>query len=379
MRISIAQPLLVLALAVATMGCSLTESSSGLVGDGGSADAIIGADDGGTQLTPDGSAIDSSLGDGGAPGCASDTDPHNCGACGHDCLGGTCAGGKCGAFPLANGLTRPGYLALDDSYLYWARDAADGGLIERVPLVGGPVEAVSDPQPSTSRLVLQDPYVFYTSGTTVKRRRKDRTDAEKIIFHYPASDFVIQGADANFLVGGSNGSGSLWGGPSDGSSPEFLLYYGVHYGDALAIVGSDVLIGQATGPDLLRHSRSDPDGGISSFASGAARFIVTDATNAYWTVADQASVFMAPKAAGAAPQILAIGPDAAHDGALAIDATHVYWSAQSDSGSIVRASLSGGTTQVVATDVRNGLGVAVDDKRVCWSERDMGKVWCLAK
>jgi hypothetical protein len=89
---------------------------------------------------------------------------------------------------------------------------------------------------------------------------------------------------------------------------------------------------------------------------------------------------MAPTATGGTPAPLAIGSDAAHDGALVLDATHVYWSAQSDSGSILRASLTGGGgVQVIASDVRNGLGVAVDAKRVCWSERDTGTVWCLAK
>src|SRR4051794_8490141 len=42
-------------------------------------------------------------GAGGSGGCSalSATDPKNCGACGHDCLGGTCEGAVCKPFKLA--------------------------------------------------------------------------------------------------------------------------------------------------------------------------------------------------------------------------------------------------------------------------------------
>lgn len=36
------------------------------------------------------------------------SDPHNCGACGHDCLGGTCTSGVCSATPLAGGVAKTG-------------------------------------------------------------------------------------------------------------------------------------------------------------------------------------------------------------------------------------------------------------------------------
>jgi hypothetical protein len=49
-------------------------------------------------------------------------DPHNCGTCGHDCLGGACDAGVCVPLPagvLASGLIAPVSVAVDATYVYW--------------------------------------------------------------------------------------------------------------------------------------------------------------------------------------------------------------------------------------------------------------------
>lgn len=78
---------------------------------------------------------------------------------------------------------------------------------------------------------------------------------------------------------------------------------------------------------------------------------------------------------------VAVGQNAANVGALAIDETFLYWVTPQESGSVLRArkDADGGPAEVIASDVRVPLGVAVDQKMVCWSERDTGKIWCVAK
>jgi hypothetical protein len=53
----------------------------------------------------------------------SQTDSHNCGSCGHDCLGGNCSGGLCQPFTLATSVT--GYdMVVSNGTLFWVDQVA---------------------------------------------------------------------------------------------------------------------------------------------------------------------------------------------------------------------------------------------------------------
>src|SRR5436309_967588 len=85
---------------------------------------------------PAGSTTPSSAAD---AGCGGPSDPNNCGACGHSCLGGACTAGKCAPILLASGqgdsasgvpwypytndigdpLEGPDRIAVDESHAYW--------------------------------------------------------------------------------------------------------------------------------------------------------------------------------------------------------------------------------------------------------------------
>ncbi len=49
------------------------------------------------------------------------SDPHNCGRCGHDCLGGECSAGMCEPFALVppDAGSRPFHIVLQGQYVYW--------------------------------------------------------------------------------------------------------------------------------------------------------------------------------------------------------------------------------------------------------------------
>jgi hypothetical protein len=74
-----------------------------------------------------------------AASCSPDltSDKVNCGACGHDCLGGDCHQGRCAPVLVAGGETFPAALAVDDTNLYWT--SASGALegLRSIPKAGG--------------------------------------------------------------------------------------------------------------------------------------------------------------------------------------------------------------------------------------------------
>ncbi|MGO9835167.1 MAG: hypothetical protein ACLP1X_13220 [Polyangiaceae bacterium] len=78
-------------------------------------DATTDAPEDVTQVPDDASAPDV------ATVCETTSDMHNCGHCGHDCLGGQCMMGVCQAFPLfaSDAGANPYDLAQDGTFLYW--------------------------------------------------------------------------------------------------------------------------------------------------------------------------------------------------------------------------------------------------------------------
>ena len=63
-----------------------------------------------------------------------DSDPQNCGACGHDCQGASCTGGACTPQVMSMQFTPPGRLAIDTTNLYWTNG---DGTVRAAPLAGG--------------------------------------------------------------------------------------------------------------------------------------------------------------------------------------------------------------------------------------------------
>jgi hypothetical protein len=107
------------------------------VGDGAAADgALCGAAQSFTVQC--GPGVDA-----GPTGCGdTSSDPNNCGACGHSCLGGACTGGACQPVVLASGVC-PTSIAVDDANVYFTHDVLGTWAVERVAKTGGPVTVLA--------------------------------------------------------------------------------------------------------------------------------------------------------------------------------------------------------------------------------------------
>jgi hypothetical protein len=151
-----------LGFALLVVHCGARSSLLGGAGSNG------GGATGGAPSERDGGAAGAPLEDGaadapipldGSPtdGCGdTQSSPHDCGACGHDCEGGACVNGVCQPFLLTNDESFPKSLAVDDTTLYWANGTdADYGsppasiVIRSMPKSGGTPATLYTLEPGT--------------------------------------------------------------------------------------------------------------------------------------------------------------------------------------------------------------------------------------
>ena len=121
----------------------------------GITDVPVPETDGGTNVHPAGPMDGSADADAQASSpptttgaCDTASDTHNCGRCGHDCLGGQCLGGVCQAVALLDidAGASPRDLAQDDSFLYWT-DLSKGTVNRTSKTTGVTMLAYRDPSP----------------------------------------------------------------------------------------------------------------------------------------------------------------------------------------------------------------------------------------
>jgi hypothetical protein len=148
-------------------GCFLLLDTSDLSGDTTA--------DGGTAT--DGSS--DSAGEGAPAECGNDLsrDGKNCGACGHDCLGGACENGECRPFTIATGLVGPRYVAVDNDRVYWS--SMREGTVNSMAKTSGPVTVIASNEYGAEAIALSSDRIYWsvTFGTgKISSANKDGTD-----------------------------------------------------------------------------------------------------------------------------------------------------------------------------------------------------------
>ncbi|MEP7124952.1 MAG: hypothetical protein ABJE95_28745, partial [Byssovorax sp.] len=155
-----------------------SSTSSGAGGDaasGTSASATSGT--GGTSGATTSAATTGSGGSGGGTGCApgltlcgsscvsTDSDPSNCGECGHGCQGQGCTASVCKAVTLVAGQDSPWGLAVDSTSAYWL--SVGGQAVIKMPIGGGAAAPLYPGQPNTlvgnlQGIAVDKSYVYWT-------------------------------------------------------------------------------------------------------------------------------------------------------------------------------------------------------------------------
>ena len=336
--------------------------------------------------------------------CTADlgSDPRNCGACGHDCLGGACSAGRCEAVELAS---QPGPIVggpiVDSTNVYWVTASdADAGPTTTFALMrhslaspGAGAELVgaltggytdSEGLAATSDSILWMRSATYGSGGTV-------VTSPGSVFAMPKA-----GGAARKLVGGDIYALT----PQVHGGHVYWVNNGLTYGPMRCALGG------CTTPEILAPNRTAGANGLAVDATG---FYWTESSNAgdgellscplggdcsfptrlagsssYPAHVSESGGFVYLTSYGSAvpdsPSANGLVQRVSKDGATTttisstpkslpqspkVDGDFVYWR-DSDLGTVLRAPVTGGVTTVLASNQSKAGGLAVDAQAVYW-------------
>lgn len=325
----------------------------------------------------------------------STSDPHNCGACAHDCQGGACTGSTCQPLELPTS-QMPYGIAVDSTNLYWADN---GGVAHKVALTGGaPVPLGSVGQATGGVAVLGSTlYVAGYSGIWSMPISGGGTPQEIV-----AVGTISMGQTVSVAVDTNNVYLNTWavGQPlgvvlqevNDGGGPLKQLGSGLSYPSGVFPIPLNVVVSAGvvywTNPGATDKSGSvmrAPVGGTgTAIATGQAYpwGIAVDANNVYWTnlgtlansFAD-GEVVQAPVGGGAAT---ALASGVVEPNVIAVDATDVYFGVENtDTISKVPIGVPSTPKPFVTSPSSSELtSMAIDATCVYWAN---GALWKLAK
>ena len=347
----------------------------------------------------DGSASASGDANDGALTVSLDSDGHNCGSRGHDCLGGACIAGQCQPVLLATAST-PYATVVDDTRVYFATGDGDPGPITSIAKDGSDPRTMVTGIDQCHSMYLRGTTLFWTEIGTPGRIGSVNTDGTNPIVlaqtgQGPAAIVVDEASIYALDVLGFRVLQLPLTGEPDGGSPNVLttgwLYpyamtqdsrnlYWTARGNADGELGTT---GPADGGVLGKIVMMPKDGSSAPVVIadnlGVPMWIAVDATGVYWT--DALSGVMYLPAGSSVPVLLAASSDVPY--MLTLDGNDLYFTTvgkTATNGTLQRMPKDGSATPVVL--VQNLIWpsqIAVDDAAIYWANTHGSTVMKLAK
>jgi len=318
---------------------------------------------------------------------ALETDPKNCGKCGHDCLGGTCASGVCQPFQLATGLTIAStQLTLIGPYLYWTGgQQLNSGAVYRVSTDGGNVTTLAAGLSGPPTNVASDgTNVYFAVGGTgassgaIMSLPLDADGGQTPLVLYPAQDdayaVAVRGNNVYWTNRGFSTTPSVNQAPKNGTGPIVPLATGIK--EPLAIAVDDAFVYWALDADPGGVQKAPIDGGavVPIAAPKYPNALVLRGNTLYFT--DQAIPAIQWMALdGSTPTSVTTITMIQ----LAVSDDSVYFTHANLPGSVNRVSLDAGTVTKLVSVQHEAFGVAEDATAIYWTQWDDGTLMKLAK
>lgn len=258
----------------------------------------------------------------------SDVDPLNCGACGHDCLGGTCSAGACQPVTLATAQGTPWCLTVDATSVNWTN--YDGKTVMRAGLDGGNQVTIASGATEPYGVAVDPENVYWTDGN----------------------------------------DGIVWRSPVDGGA-KAALFNGTFRNQVRAVAVHAGLVYWAD--DAAGILSVSPDGGapVTVVSGGSVNVmcqLAFDAVRVYWPAyPGQDAVESAPLGGGQVTTLAKIPSNLGDTTAVAVDSTSAYF-AQSNIGHVLSVPLAGGAVTTLSTSAGNPWSAVAADGRVYWAD-----------
>jgi sugar lactone lactonase YvrE len=320
----------------------------------------------------------------GSPGCpgpcvALDSDPHNCGACAHDCLGGVCASGACQPFTIFtpnDSSEEADWIAVDATNVYWTGFVAKA--VMSAPIRGGSPDLLTTADGNSHSIAINAQNVYWGDGIAeaVMAVRIGGGAASTIASAQQAPYGVA--ADGTSVYWTDQEASAVRKAPANGGSVETLAS-GLPGPAAIAVDATSVYFTTFAGSVM----KVGLDGGspvtlASGLGQGVLPGMAVDAQNVYWTAPTTATVMKVSTGGGTA---FTMASAQVSPGGIAVDSSGVYWVTAGDgstgfNGTVMKVGLDGGDPVTLASGQPYPSGVALDVVSVYWAD---GNVMRLAK
>lgn len=253
---------------------------------------------------------------GGSSGCQADTadcdgdgmscevdltsDAQNCGVCGAVCVDGTCKASVCrGVTEIARGYPTPPqssnaqFLAIYDDEVYWTAGEGEGGSVQKVSILGGPVTPLAVEQNAPYGIAVNQYGVFWANLNDTNIMWVDRNGAEQPTLVFNSSSATLGVA--------ADESEVFWAQRAAG----------------IGIPGKGSLIGQITMPDGRPNTKFHEEDNTSP------HLIALDEQYVYWVDrSERGTVNRTSRRSGDSMQL---AKDQPFPYAIAVDRDYVYW------------------------------------------------------